>query len=471
MQYLLLTIILFPLFQILSIKLRKKHRIIFKVISVLLPIVNIGLLVFLKIDTQIVLLPNLLTLNVDKFSWFFLLIVNIVWLFTQVYLLENAQFHFRGRTNNFHKYISLLLPIIMITGAAGDLITLFVFYAIGIPITYPILVLRDNHESRRAARNFVYQTMIPALLIFLPAIIITYSITGSLALDELHSVKLSTSQTPILFVSILLLMFILGISKNCLIPFHKWLPGLKETPAPVTALVHSVAAVKSGSIAIIKICYYVFGMDLIHDLTANIATGGYLFYLAGITAVYTAYLALKSKNIKERFAYSTVGQLSYIMIAILLGTQNGLIAATLHILTHSISKACLFYTAGYYSIFYDTTSTNRIAQIAPHTKFVVFVIAICGLSIAGLPFLAGSHSKDLMLVEAYNNGLYAACFFLLIGSVINLLYIYPIIKAAFFTRAIDMNIESEKVPVSMKIVFIIIVVFNLLSGYFMNLLI
>jgi multicomponent Na+:H+ antiporter subunit D len=352
----------------------------------------------------------------------------------------------------------------MINACAGNLITLFIFYIIGIPLTFPLINLRENAASLSSARNFLKQTLLPSIFIFLPAIIITENLIGHVSFDG--SSTLGSNNINPMLGGLLLLMFIIGISKNSVFPFHTWLPGTNSAPAPISALIHSVATVKTGSIALIKIAVYIFGLDYIHVLTSNFLTGGWLTYLCGLTSVYTAYKALTTDNLKQRFGYSTVGQLSYIILAVLIGTKTGIIAATLHIVTHGIAKSCLFYVAGFYNSVYHTTSAKEIGKIMPSTRFVAFVIAVCGLSISGFPFLAGYYSKDLMLIEEWHSHYYSSAIFLLIGSIINIFYIIGPVKSAF--KAVDPELQVKQIPLSMLFTFVISVALIIGSNFYLS---
>jgi len=208
---------------------------------------------------------------------------------------------------------------------------------------------------------------------------------------------------------------------------------------------------------------YIFGLDYIHVLTSYFFTGGWLTYLCGFTAIYTAYKALTTDDLKRRFAFSTVGQLSYIILAVLIGTKTGITAAMLHIVTHAIAKSCLFYVAGFYNSIYQTTSVKQISKIMPHTRFIALVIAICGLSITGFPLLAGYYSKDLMLIEEWQFHYYSSAIFLTIGSIINIFYIVgPVIKA-FEKKSPDL--ETKAIPYSMLFTFLISI-FLIFGGNF-----
>ena len=352
----------------------------------------------------------------------------------------------------------------MINACAGNLTTLFIFYTIGIPLTYPLLNIRNTEESRKGAKRFLKQTLLPAFFIFLPAIIISEVILGHT--NFTGSSTFGSKNIDPYIGGVLLFMYVIGISKNSVFPFSTWLPGTNSAPAPISGLIHSVATVKTGSIALMKIAIYIFGLDYIHTLTSDFFTGGWLIYLCGLTAVYTAYKALTTDDLKQRFTYSTVGQLSYIILATLIGTKTGIIAGLLHLVTHAIAKSCLFYVVGFYNSVYGTVSVKQIGKIIPSTRFIAFVIAICGLSITGFPFLAGFYSKDLMLIEEWKNHYYASAIFLVIGAIINLFYIIGPVRNAF--NAPSEYIEIKPVPMSMMLVFIISILLLISANFYMS---
>jgi len=401
----------------------------------------------------------------DKYSWLFCLVVNFAWIITTIYSYSFILYGFQEKAQKFHFFLSLVLVTVIATALAGNLLTLFVFYVLGIPFIYPLIILRETPDSFKAGKVYLKATLLPAIFILLPAISAIYQLEGHFDFGDILPPNLRLN--PIL-ASILLVMFIIGMSKNCVAPFNNWLPKTMIAPAPVTALVHSVAAVTSGSIALIKIALYVYGLDFLHYLTSKFYLAGSLTYICGFTALYSAYKALIDPNLKVRFSNSTVSQLSYIITAILIATPASILGALLHIVTHSVAKICLFFIAGFFNCVYGTTDVAEIRRIAPRVKLIVLCIGVCGLSIAGFPFLAGYLSKDLMLLEEWHSGNYAAAIFLIVGSIINVFYILPVVKAAFGSKP-DLAIVSKPVPKSMAFAIIAcIITLIILSFYTYN---
>lgn len=459
-----LLIIFAPILALLFLPFKKKYRILFYTTSISIAIYSIILSFYTEIGANYSLDSIGFSISIDRFSKFFLILITCTWLISIIYSYEFSKYNFQEKKTEFFLYLNILLTVVMLNACAGNMITMFVFYVIGIPLTYPLIKIRNNNKAKIASKKFLKQTLIPSFLILLPAIIISQSLLGHGIFKQ--GITLGSKGINPVLGGVLLFMFVIGISKNSVFPFHTWLPSSNPAPAPVSALIHSVATVKTGSIALIKIAVYIFGLDYIHKLTSTFLTGGWLTYLCGLTAIYTAYKALKTDDLKQRFAYSTVGQLSYIILAILIGTKTGIIAATLHIVTHAIAKSCLFYVAGFYNCVYNTTSVKEIGKIIPSTKFIAVVIAICGLSITGFPFLAGYYSKDLMLIEEWHDHYYASAIFLAIGSIINIFYIIGPVKNMF--KVIDPDIKIQKIPLSMTFTFIISIVLILSSNFYIS---
>lgn len=462
----MLLIILLPLLALPVLWMLKTREKGFYYFQGAIAIVNIGLLLFHPIENEILDFGfGHVVFLYDKYAWLYALLVNIGFLITTIYSYSFLHIHFPDRSMAFYAWLIPVISSSLANGFAGNLFTLFIFYFLSILLTYPLLVFRKTDQAYTSGKAYLKGVMIPALVIFLPAVFILYATIGWYNFSEPIPAALKEN---IPLASILLGMLVIGISKNSVMPFNMWLSKTQMAPAPVTALIHSIAAVKSGSIAIIKIAVYVYGLDLIQTLTSSFWTGGYLIGLCGATAVYAAYLALKTDNLKERFSYSTVSQLSYIIIAVLVGTKTAVLGATMHIVTHSIAKINLFYIAGFYNSTYGTISARNIGKLAPYTKWIVVAIAISGASITGFPFLAGFHSKDLMLLEEIHTGNYIAALFLLTGSFINILYIYPIVKAGFFYKSLE-PIEVKSIPDGMKYAILIcmglLLTFSLYSFY------
>ncbi len=324
---------------------------------------------------------------------------------------------------------------------ADNFLTLLLFYIASIPTIVPLLTIRNDLASQQVSKFYIHSTLWPVLFIATPTIALFFPM--DVPFQELHIQQYGWSNTK---ASILLALIIIGFSKNCVAPFHLWLPRCSIAAAPITALIHSVAVVQVASIALFKIAKYVYTVELLSELCNHFFETGWLIYLCGGTAVYTAYCAWKTPDLKKRFSYSTVGQLSYIITAILIGTEQSLQGALLHIVTHSIAKLCLFFCAGAYLTSFGSVQAQVVSQFIPGKRWLGLTAILAGFSIGGFPFLAGYYSKDIMLLEEIHRHHYSAAAFLLIGSILNFVYIYPLIVATF-------RKSTKKTPVAKPLPF------------------
>ena len=199
-------------------------------------------------------------------------------------------------------------------------------------------------------------------------------------------------------------------------------------PTPVSALLHAVAVVKAGVFTVLKIIVYVFGIEFLTE--GNYAL--WLCYVAGFTSIAASLVALTKDNLKARLAYSTVSQLSYIVLGAALANDWGVIGGSMHIAMHAVGKITLFFCAGAIMVASHKTKISEMAGIGRTMPVTMFAFFIGALSVIGLPPMGGSWSKwylALGAVDAHQNILVAV---LMISSLLNIAYLMPIVARAFF---------------------------------------
>lgn len=414
--------------------------------------VSMALLYFSDLKTSVTFF-NFISFSLDRYSQLFLIMVNCAWSLTWIYSIGYLKYNFEERWLEFHRRVSFAIFTVLGTGLAENLFTLILFYSLSGFAILP-LITEFKFKQQKIAKIYFLNVIVPPLITILPVGICLHIMTIPFDQLDIKSLNLNDFEA-----SLLLCGFVIFFSKNCVFPFNSWLPKSSFAPAPVSALIHTVGAVLTGSIAVLKVGHYVYGFEYLATLNEDFFKTGWLTYLCGGTAVYTAFLALRTTNLKKRFSYSTVGQLSYILTAILIGTPAALAGAILHMITHALAKMTLFFNAGILSSSFQITETYQFARVAPSLKWLVLSSGIAGLSITGFPLLAGYHSKHLMLIEELHSHHYAAAIFLLLGSLLNFLYIYPILQAGFWPliqkhllkKTIIFEIAEGRVPLSMVI--------------------
>lgn len=447
-------IIALPLVELITASLAKKLPLIHNLILAAVISLSLVLSISLPISTTLYAIDFgfvKLQFMCDIYSYFFGILVNVAWLLTVLYSHSYTKLRIvRNKVSSFYKYLSLTIFTVFCSTYAADLWTLFISYILLTLFTAPLITQRASKVALKAKNIYLLTHLSTSALLLLPAIFLLQHFGGNVEFVKSANQVLQENH---LLASTLLALFVFGISKNCVLPFHNWITRTTVAPTPISGLLHSVAAVKSGSVAMIKIVVYIFGLDLVRELTANFWTGGWIFYLCGLTAVYAAFRAYKTTSIKNRFAYSTISQLSYILSAVMIATPLSIMGASLHIISHSLCKIVLFYIAGIFSAVYQTNSTKEAARIAPHLKFWIFCLAICGASIIGIPLMPGSYGKDYMIESEFQTHHYAVIIFLITGSLINIFYIYPIVKAAFFSKSSE-PILVRKIPLGMQLAIV-----------------
>jgi multicomponent Na+:H+ antiporter subunit D len=235
--------------------------------------------------------------------------------------------------------------------------------------------------------------------------------------------------SKLLLLSYIVMFLGFGV-KSALVPFHSWLPSAMVAPTPVSALLHAVAVVKSGIFSLMRITYFVFGASVVKDLGAP----KFLVPFVVITVVMGSLLALHQDHLKKRLAYSTISQLGYMILGILLLNPIGLMGAMLQMINHAVIKITLFFIVG--SITHETGKKyihqiNGLGKQMPVT-FICFSIA--AISLIGIPPTNGFVSKwflGLGALEA-NNMFYVVI--LLLSAFLTAAYLLPITVTAFFTN-------------------------------------
>jgi multicomponent Na+:H+ antiporter subunit D len=229
-------------------------------------------------------------------------------------------------------------------------------------------------------------------------------------------------------LSVLLALFAFGIGKAALMPLHFWLPAAMVAPTPVSALLHAVAVVKAGVFTILKIVVYVFGLETLRETGA----ADWLVYAAGATILIASLIALNQDNLKRRLAFSTISQLSYVVLGAALLAPVAVMGAAFHIAAHAVSKITLFFAAGSIYTTAHLTEVSQLDGIGRKMPVTMGAFAIAALSMIGLPPTVGFLSKWFILSGAMTLQDWFAVAVLAVSTVLNAAYFLPILARAFF---------------------------------------
>ena len=386
------------------------------------------------------LLPGLeISFVVEPLGMLFALVSSSLWIVTTVYSIGYMRHQNDAHQTRFFLYFALSISSAIAIAFAGNLFTLFIAYEALTLATYPLVAHYGTDEAKRGARVYLAILLSTSIGFLLVAIIATWSIAGTL--DFFPGGILRGKAEPWV-LSLLLVLYVFGIGKAAVMPFHRWLPSAMVAPAPVSALLHAVAVVKAGVFTLLKVVVYVFGIDLLAEISAR----EWLMYVAGATILIASLVALRQDNLKARLAYSTISQLSYIVLAAMLASSLGIVGGAMHIATHAFGKITLFFCAGAIYAATGEIEISRMRGIGRRMPWTMGAFAVGAISMIGLPPTAGFVSKWYVLLGALDAENMVAIAILIASTLLNAAYFLPIVYAAFFRTEEAGGAESKRRP-------------------------
>ena len=403
----------------------RKARNIFVECSVLLNTLVIVLLVIYPPANTLTLFRlserAAFALRLDGLGTVFALLIAVLWPLTTLYAFEYMSHE--HRETSFFGWFVLTYGVVSGIALSSDLLTLYLFYEIMTLTTLPLVMHEMDGRARYAGRKYLVYSVGGAACAFI-ALTYTMSQGGGEFFTLGGTLGVWPNEPGNMYLWAWFLGFLGFGVKAAVFPFHGWLPSASVAPTPVTALLHAVAVVKAGIFAIIRLTWYVFEPESLSGTWAQYAAFG----LACVTIIYGSSMALATQHLKRRFAYSTISQLSYILVGVLLLTPEGLVGALTHMGGHAIMKINLFFCAG--AILCQTEreylfDMRGIGLGMPKTSFALLV---SGLALCGLPPSAGFMGKwQLGTASAAGSGLgHAGIAMLMISAVLTVLYIFSI---------------------------------------------
>ncbi|MGZ8228770.1 MAG: proton-conducting transporter transmembrane domain-containing protein [Burkholderiales bacterium] len=379
--------------------------------------------------TVIEMMPGLsLRFEIEPLGMLFALVASGLWIVNSIYSIGYMRANGEAHQTRFYVCFALALASTIGIAFAGNLLTLFVFYEALTLVTYPLVTHAGTAEARRAGRIYIGLLVGTSVLLLLLAIVWTYQIAGTV---EFRSGGVFDAEVGGATLGVLLALYVFGVGKAAVMPVHRWLPAAMVAPTPVSALLHAVAVVKTGVFCVIKIVVYILGIDTL----AQAGAAAWLPYVAGFTILAASIIALRSDNLKRRLAYSTVSQLSYVVLAAALLAPLSVIGAALHVAAHAVGKITLFFAAGAIYTAAHKTEVSQLDGIGLRMPWTMGAFALGVLSMIGLPPAAGFVSKWYMLQGAVATSQWAAIAVIVLSTVLTASYFVPIVYRAFLVRA------------------------------------
>lgn len=389
-------------------------------------------------DTIIIEYPNLLpplgiSFRMDYLSFLVAAVISGVWLLVTIYSTEYmVKEHAKNR---YYPFLVLTLAGAMGVVLSGDLFTFFLFFELMSLSAYVLVVHEETEQAMRAGYKYLILTIIGGLALFF-AIIAIYEIAGTVAFSPGGFIGQSSGLALLAFLG-----FLVGFGiKAGMVPLHVWLPEAHPVaPSPASALLSGLM-LKTGAYGLIRVVFNIFGVTLFQAAGWNKV----LIIFSVITIFLGSAVAITQDDIKRRLAYSSVGQMGYILLGIGLVQERALVGAIFHIFAHAMMKSSLFLAAG--AIIYKT-GKRKVSEWKGMGKemFVTMsVFTIAALSMVGIPPLVGFVSKWEIALGSLDAGNWGYVLLLLLSSLMNFIYYFPVIQSAFFGPAHDHRPEEHK---------------------------
>jgi multicomponent Na+:H+ antiporter subunit D len=388
------------------------------------------------------LLPGIeLAFRVDAFGLLFASGASLLWILTSFYSIGYMRSLKEHAQTRYFACFALALSATIGVAFSANLFTLFLFYEGLTLVTYPLVGHKETAEARAGARKYVIYLMGAAKVFLMAAVILTYNVAGTLEFRSggiLPPAQLS-EQPALLFI--IFALFLFGFAKNALMPLHSWLPAAMVAPTPVSALLHAVAVVKTGVFSTLRVFFFIFGPQAMRQLGADQLA----LVVASVTILVGSLLALGQDNLKARLAFSTVSQLSYIILGAALLNTSGVLGGVVHITNHAVSKITLFLCAG--SIYASThkTEISQLSGMAKRMPWTMAAFAMASLSIVGIPLTSGFVSKWYLALGTVDGHSIILLAVILVSSLLSAGYLGPIVYKAYFESASPVHEGHEGV--------------------------
>ena len=378
--------------------------------------------------TLFTMLPGLsIALRIEPLGMLFGLLASGLWIVNSIYSIGYMRGNNEKNQTRFYVYFAIALASTIGIAFAENLVTLFLFYEVLTISTYPLVAHKGDRDTVRSARVYIGILLSTSIALLLPAIIWTYVVAGSTDFVP-GGILAGNIAGPA--VGLLLALYVFGIGKAAVMPVHRWLPAAMVAPTPVSALLHAVAVVKAGVFSITKVIVYIFGIDFLFAQPGS----EWLVYVSAFTIIAASLVALRQTNLKRLLAYSTIAQLSYVVMASAVLKPLSEIGAAIHMVAHAFGKITLFFAAGAIYTASKKTEITQLRGIGRRMPWTMTAFTIGALSMIGVPPTAGFVSKWYILAGAFQADNYVALFTIIISTALNAAYFLPIVYWAWFSE-------------------------------------
>ncbi|MCP3951485.1 MAG: monovalent cation/H+ antiporter subunit D family protein [Desulfobacterales bacterium] len=396
---------------------------LFIVVISMAPLILAGNVLFFRLVN---ICPGLeLGFRVDAFGLLFAITASFLWILVSLYSIGYMRSLNEHAQTRYYGMFALAIFSAVCIAMAENLVTFYVFYEALTLSTYWLVAHHEDEAAFAATRKYLTYLLVSGWFLF-AAVVMTYALTGTTRFAD--GGILAVGSAPRWTLIVLFILFALGSMKAAWMPLHSWLPAAMVAPTPVSSLLHAVAVVKAGVFGFVRIVCHVFGIDLFAELGLGLLLGG----VASFTMIVASFLAIGQDNLKRRLAYSTISQLSYILFGVALLSPFGVKGAMIHIPFHAFMKITLFLSAGAIMVITGKKAISQLAGIGRQMPITMTAFTIGAVGMCGAPPVAGFISKWYLCLGSVQSGHLIFLGVILVSSLLDVIYFFPIIKTAFF---------------------------------------
>lgn len=356
-----------------------------------------------------------LLIRLDGFGRLFAGIIATLWPLTTLYAFEYLENDPRVRV--FLSFFIMSFGVTVGVAYAGNLFTLYCFYELLTLSTVPLVMHTQTRDAVRAAKTYFLFSL------------------GGAAFGFVAMLYYSLGRVQAEAVTVSRLFWLMGFFgfgvKSAIFPLAKWLLQASVAPTPVTALLHAVAVVKSGVFAIIRLTWFAYGASLLSGSWEQAVALSF----AAFTVVYGSAMAVKEPHFKRRLAYSTVSNLSYILVGALLLTESGLIAGMAHMAFHASIKILAFFACGAVLHKSGIEYVRELDGLNKKMPLTCLCFTVSALALTGIPPFNGFISKWHLLTAAAESGsvcAYLCAAAILISALLTAIYMLSAVRHFYF---------------------------------------
>lgn len=404
--------------------------------------------------------------RIDAASMVFGCIIGVLWPLTTVYAFSYMKHE--GMENRFFGFFLITYGVVAGIAFSANFFTMYLFYELVTLATLPLVMHEMDAKAGYAGKRYIIYSMLGAALVFIALVFLmecgsTLDFTFGGVLDPLRS----AGRERTLYIAFVLGFFGFGV-KSAIFPFHGWLPAASVAPTPVTALLHAVAVVKSGAFAVMRLIYFAFGAGFLAGSWAQTV----VICASALTIVFGSAMTLRMPHLKRRLAYSTVSNLSYILLAFSLMTPAGLTAGLLHMVYHAVIKITLFFSTG--AVLHRTKLEYIYEMEGLHSRmpvtcavFTFSAVALIGIPPSGIFMSKWSIATAACALRTWPG--YAGAAALIVSAVFTALYMMAVVIRFYFPLT-DAPVVTERSEADWQmllpfgILVVLVVALSLCSG-------